>query len=221
MEPTNEYRPVSPLAVAALAVGACSALALATRFAWVVPIVGTALALAALAEVGRPEAAKAGRLLALAGLALSLGFGAQAVTTATADRWIIRHRAVTAAGIWIDAVCEGRPAEALGVSAASLLPAHAGPGEDPPPERADDRVTRFTAMPPVQAVAACGDTRPRVASATPLGSDDGAWAVRAALAGCGATDIGGTLRLIVVPKVVTSGKGRLERWVIAAVDVEP
>jgi hypothetical protein len=220
MEPTNEYRPVSPLAVAALAVGACSALALATRFAWVVPIVGVALALAALAEVGRPEAAKAGRLLALAGLALSLGFGAQAVTTATADRWIIRHRAVTAAGTWIDAVREGRPAEALGVSAASLLPAHAGPGEDQP-ERADDRVTRFTAMPPVQAVAACGDTRPRVASATPLGSDDGAWAVRATLAGCGATAIGGTLRLIVVPKVVTSGKSRLERWVIAAVDVEP
>ncbi|MGI9177168.1 MAG: hypothetical protein ACR2IT_04850 [Pirellulales bacterium] len=219
MDPTNDYQPVSPLAVAALVGGVCSALALATRFAWVVPIVGAALALAALADIGRPGAVKAGRLLALAGLALSLGFGAQAVTTAIVDRWIVSHRAVTAAATWIDAVRTGRPAEALGVSASSLLPAHAVPGEDPP-ESPADRMARFTAMPPVQAVAACGETRPRVASAAPLGSDDGAWTVRATLAGCGAAGAGSTLRLVVVPKGVKSGKGRLERWVIAAVDVE-
>jgi len=216
MESTNDYRPVSPLAVAALSAGACSAVALVTRFAWVVPLGGVALAVAALAEVGRPGAARAGRLLALAGLALSLGFGGQAVTTAVVDRWILRHRAVTAAGIWIDAVREGRSPEALGVSAAALLRTPRGPGEERP-EGVEERLARFAALEPVQAVATCRGTRPRVTAAVPLGTDDGAWAVRASLEGC---ETGGTIRLIVLPKMVTSGKARVERWTIAAVDLE-
>jgi hypothetical protein len=210
MESTNDYRPVSPLAVAALAAGAFSAVALVTRFAWVVPLGGVALAVAALAEVGRP--------VALAGLALSLGFGGQAVTTAVVDRWILRHRAVTAAGIWIDAVREGRSAEALGVSAAALLRSPGGPGEERP-EGVDERLARFAALPSVQAVTACRGTRPRVTAAVPLGTDDGAWAVRASLDDCEEPG-GGTIRLIVLPKMVTSGKARVERWTIAAVDLE-
>jgi hypothetical protein len=220
MDPTNDYRPVSPLAVAALVAGGCSAVALVTRFAWVVPLVGVALAVAALAEVGRPGVAKAGRLLALAGLALSLGFGGQAVTTTLVDRWILRHRAVTAAGLWLDAVREGRSAEALGLSAAAVLRSPGIPGEERP-EGSDERLARFATLAPVQAVAACRGGRPRVTAAVPLGTDDGAWTVRASLADCEAAASAGTIRLVVVPKMVTSGTVRMERWMIVAIDLEP
>ena len=84
------YRPVSGLAVAALIVGCVSALALVSPVFWVVPLVGAALALVAVRDVTRSGVAKAGGLAAVAGLALSLGFGAQAVTAAipsSSRRW--------------------------------------------------------------------------------------------------------------------------------------
>ncbi|RLS82796.1 MAG: hypothetical protein DWI04_04340, partial [Planctomycetota bacterium] len=108
VDATVDYRPVSALAVAALVAGCASGLAVVTRFAWAVPLVGIALAAAALADVARPEARKAGRLAALTALALSMGFGAQAVTGHFVDRWIMASRAKAAARAWIDAIREGR-----------------------------------------------------------------------------------------------------------------
>lgn len=138
------------------------------------------------------------------------------MTTAAVERWILRHRAVTAAGLWIDAVREGRPAEALGISTAAILPSVAAPGEERP-EGIEERVTRFGELAVVRSVAACGGTKPPVTAAAPLGSDDGAWTVRASLTGC---DSGGTIRLVVVPRVAAPSKGGLERWMIAAVELE-
>ena len=107
------YRPVSSLAVAALFVGCVSALALVSPVFWVVPLVGVAVALVAVRDVTRSGVAKAGGLAAVAGLALSLGFGAQAVTAAATARWLAASRAEAAAGFWLEALCDGRTDDAL------------------------------------------------------------------------------------------------------------
>ena len=114
------YRPVSAAAVAAAALGLASAVALVSPVLWVLPLVGVAVALAALADVGRPNAAKAGRLAALAGLGLSLGFGAQAVTTAAATEWLARGRAEAAVRFWLDAIASGRLDDARSMCAADV-----------------------------------------------------------------------------------------------------
>jgi hypothetical protein len=46
---------------------------------------------------------KAGRVAALAGLALSVGFGAQAVTTSVVSHWIMESRARAVINAWLDA----------------------------------------------------------------------------------------------------------------------
>lgn len=106
------YRPVSSLAVAALIVGCVSALALVSPVFWVVPLVGVALAVVAVRDVTRSGVAKAGGLAAVAGLALSLGFGAQAATAAATARWLAASRAEAAAEFWLEALCDGRTDDA-------------------------------------------------------------------------------------------------------------
>jgi hypothetical protein len=95
----------------------------------------------------------------------------------------------------------------------------AAPGEERP-EGIEERVTRFAELAAVRSVAACGDTRPTVTAAAPLGSDDGAWTVEASLAGCAGADGGAMIRLVVVPRVSAPSRGGLERWMIAAVELE-
>ncbi len=106
------YRPVSTLAIGALVLGALSGLALLSPFFYVVPLVAVAMAVAAFADVGRAGAAKAGRLAALAGLALAAGFGTQAVTSGVVTGSIAADRARAAAEIFVQAVREGRQADA-------------------------------------------------------------------------------------------------------------
>ena len=215
----SDYRPVSPLAVAALALGICSAMALVTRFAWVVPLVAAAVAIAALADLARPGTAKAGRLLALAGLALAVGFGAQAVTSAAVDRWIESHRAGAAARAWIDAVRDGRPAEALGLCGAAVASTASMPPDPTETDVEVRRLERFIQLDAVRAVAACHATQPEVTSCQPLGTDDNAWTVRAALTSCGGGEE--TLRLVVSPKTTAAGTtGVVERWKVMAIDLE-
>jgi hypothetical protein len=110
-EPTG-YRPVSSLAIAALVLGVLSGLALVSPFFYVVPLVAVAVAVTAFADVGRAGAAKAGRLAALAGLALAAGFGTQAVTSGVVTGSIAADRARAAAEIFVQAVREGRQADA-------------------------------------------------------------------------------------------------------------
>lgn len=207
MDTPTDYRPVSPVAVAALLLGCCSAVALFTRFAWFVPLVGGVTAAAAVADVSRPASARAGRLPALAGLALSLGFGAQAVTDAAVGRWIERARAVTTAETWIDAIGRGRIDDALAASSAGILPA----AEGSEPATPADRATRFAALPAVRLV---GEGRPVVVSAAPLGTDDRAWVVRLAAAD------GRTLVLVAVPRMKASAQGPVERWTVVSAALE-
>lgn len=115
------YRPVSGRAVVAAAVGCVSALALVSPVFWVVPLLGVAVAVHALRDISRSGMSQAGGLAAVAGLALSVGFGAQAVSAAFTARWLAAARAETAVGAWLEAVCAGRANEARSMS---------GPGVD-------------------------------------------------------------------------------------------
>lgn len=207
MDQPSDYRPVSPLAVAALLLGCCSAVAVFTRFAWFLPLVGTMTAAAAVADVSRPLSARVGRLPALAGLALSLGFGAQAITDAAVSRWIGRARAIATAETWVDAVEAGRIADAIAVSSRGILPAAEGPN----PEEPALRETRFAALPAVRAVAEASSA---VISAAPLGTDDGAWVVRVAVGD------GRTVALVTLPRQTASARGSVERWTVASAALE-
>ena len=106
--PAADYRPVSAAAVVAALVGLVSVLALVSPVLWVLPLVGVAVSIVALADVGRPGAPKAGRLAALAGLGLSLGFGAQAVAAAAATEWLARGRVEAATRFWLESIAAGR-----------------------------------------------------------------------------------------------------------------
>ena len=153
------YRPVSGLAVAAAIVGCVSALALVSPVFWVVPLVGAALALVAVRDVTRSGVAKAGGFAALAGLALSLGFGAQAVTAAATARWLAAARAEAAAGFWLEALCDGRVDDARSMCGPDAA-AHVD-----------------------EAAACCGAERPRV-RCDEAGETPGAWAVSASCGTC-------------------------------------
>lgn len=202
----TDYRPVSPLAVAALVLGCCSAVALVTPFAWFVPLIAGAAALVALADVSRPGAARVGRLPALAGLGLAVGFGAQAVTDTAVGRWIERSRAIATAETWLEAVHAGRLEEARSVSTPSILPALTGPE----PESDSAEAARFAALPAVRAAAAGSAT---IASAAPLGTADRAWVVRATIAGRE------TVRIIAVPRSAAKGRA-VEKWTVTAAELE-
>jgi hypothetical protein len=152
-------RPVSGLAVAAAFLGCVAALALVSPVFWVIPLVGVAVAVAAIRDVSRVGMAKAGGLAAVAGLALSLGFGAQAVAAAGMARWLVAARAESAAHYWIDAVCGDRAADARSMC---------GP----------DAADRIEA-----AVACCGDGTPTV-RCLGAGETPGTWLVQISHGSC-------------------------------------
>jgi len=213
-----DYRPVSRLAVTALVAGCASTLAVITRFAWAVPLVGTTLAMAALIDVARPESRKAGRVVALAALALSVGFGAQAVTSLLVDRWIMAGRATAVAGAWIDAVRAGRLPEALGFCAAAVLSDPSLPRDLEPEALEAERLRRFAELPAVRASAGCSGGRPPITRAAAVGADDDAWTVEADLTPCGSPST--TLRLMVMPKRVRGTDGPAEQWRVVSLGVD-
>ncbi|MFM8987006.1 MAG: hypothetical protein ACKONH_13315 [Planctomycetia bacterium] len=218
----GEYRPVSRLAVAAAVLGVLSALALVSPLCWALPLVAAGLAVAALADVNRPGAPKVGGLAAVAGLALAIGFGTQAVTDAVATRWLVERRAAAAARHWIDAVRAGRLADAISVCSPRVVPTVVGtpsvPG--PPPAVADAAVEQaFGRLAAVQAVAACGPAAApgglEVAAGTP---EEEGWIVRVALDACGRP--GETLRIVVEPTSVARPGGSVERWLVTGFRIE-
>lgn len=146
------YRPVSSLAVAAAVAGCVSALALVSPVFWVVPLVGAAVALAGIRDVARSGAAKGGGLAAVAGLALSLGFGAQSVAAVVTARWLGAARAEAAAGFWIETLCAGRIDDARSMCGPDAA-AHVEP-----------------------AAACCGTARPRT-RCVGSGEIQGSWAI--------------------------------------------
>ena len=209
------YRPVSGLAVAALLAGCCSALVLFTSLAAVVPLVALVMAVAALAELRRAEGRKVGRLAAVAGLALAIGFAAQAIAGGVVDRWIASRRAEATARAWIDAVREARFADALGMSSPATLPP---PDRDPfaQPPTAAERLDAFRGLEAVAAVTACGDSRLAVRVAHDSAGESG-WVAHALLDGCGRAGEGLTLR--VEPRPSTRGREFVDRWLVTGFEL--
>lgn len=221
---TSGYRPVSRLAVAALVAGALSSLALTTPLLWILPLVGVAIAAAALADVGRPGAEKAGRAAALAGLALAVGFGMQAVASKAVAHWLTRGRVVAVTNAWLDAVAEGRLVDARSMLGPDVLPptdpfGHGGPAQaghgHEGHDHADDAAVAD--LPAVQAIRECGAAARRTVVCS--GRDEEMterWMARLRLEPCA----GGQpveLSLQLAPSVVRDRRGSVERWTITKI----
>jgi hypothetical protein len=234
MEASGEmisYRPVSRLAVAAAVVGALSSLAITTPLLWALPLVGVALAIAGLMDVTRSGAVKAGRVAALAGLALSVGFGAQAVTTSVVSHWIMESRARAVINAWLDALAESRLADARSMISPQLLPqsesdghrrgdpGHGQPGHSHHPGEDAGATGSIDSLPAVQAILRCGTAAVRTVRFTGRDEETGNdWCAQVRLSPCaggGAVD----LRLQLMPFVANEPRGRVERWTITKIDL--
>jgi hypothetical protein len=179
-----------------------------------VPILAMALAASALADIRRSEGRTVGRWLALAGLALAVGFASQAVTATFTEGVIARKRAAATATAWLDAVRSGRVVDAISVSSPRALPAEVETRDGPPPGP-EVRIEAFRDMEAVKAVAACGTTSPVITSARR--TDEG-WLVRVSLAGCGTS---GDLLIEVAPRLATRAGRAIEEWLVNAVTLDP
>ncbi len=210
----STYRPVSPLAVAALAAGCGSALVLITPLAAMLPLVAIALAAAALAGIRRSEGRIVGRWIALAGLALAVGFTSQAIAAAMTARAIARHRAEATARAWVEAVRAERLADAIAVSSPRSLPMVESDRHGPPlgPEA---KIDAFRELPAVRAVMACTAAAPVIAGMERV---DNGWVIRLPLEGCGMPN---DLVLSVAPQLVTRRGRALEEWLVNELRLEP
>lgn len=155
----GHYRSISGLAVAAAAAGVLSAGCLVSPAVWVVPLVAVALALAALREIGREGSVKVGRLPALLGLALAVGFGMQSVAYRFVERSFVRARAATAAREFVRAARESRFADArdMCVPTARAPSGERGYGPHAGQERAGRHdSSAFASLPAVALLGRCG-----------------------------------------------------------------
>lgn len=217
MEPAQAsggYRAVSGLAVAALALGCLSSLALVSPMLWALPLLGVVLAAVSLADVSRAGAEKAGRAIALAGLALSIGFGAQAVTGRLVARRIMAARARAVTGVWLDSIRDGRLIDARGMVAPDLLPAasplDAPPGPDTAPESPE---SEFAALSVVARIIRCGGGEREIECREVQQPEGLRWQVRVRLPRC--TD-GGSLDLDLEldPRRQRGKSGGVEQWLV-------
>jgi hypothetical protein len=225
---TISYRPVSKLAVAAAVLGLLSSLAITTPLLWILPLVGTAIAVVGLADVTRSGAEKAGRAAALVGLALSVGFGAQAVTASLVTRSIMERRAQGVAHAWLDALGENRLSVAQSMIAQHLLPQSRGDGHGPDETEhhehhahADSTAASIQSLPAVSAILGCGPAAVRDVRSAGRDEETGNdWCVQIRLSPC-AGGAAAVVRLQLVPVVVSEQKRRVERWTITKIDLGP
>jgi len=117
----EEYRPISTLAVLALVAGCFSVLALMSQILWVIPILAGGLSVAAIRDTAVGSSHKAGRGIALIGLALSVGFGVQSFTVFSVNAWIDHSRARETVAQWHQAIRAGEWDVVHGFCAPGLL----------------------------------------------------------------------------------------------------
>lgn len=210
------FRPVSGLAVAALLAGCSSALVLFTSLAAMLPLVAMLLAAVALVDLARSEGRRVGRGVALAGLALAIGFAAQAAGGFVVDRWIGGRRAAATAVAWIDAVREARIGDAVSLCGPLALPPTDRDPSQPAPTEAE-RAAAFQSLPAVAAVQACGEaSRPKV-SVRKDAADAAVWIAGVELTACGRP--GEVVRLRVEPRAATRGREPVERWLVTGFEL--
>jgi hypothetical protein len=162
------------------------------------------------------------------GLALSVGFGAQAMTTTAMSRWIMESRTKAAARAWLDAVREDRLADAGSMIAPHLLPlsqsedhSHGSPGHPDDHKHGGGPPPSIDGMPAVKAILGCGTAA--VVDVRYAGRDaetGEGWCARVRLSPCGN---GGAVELLLElrPAVVTGTTRREERWTIFKIDLVP
>ena len=113
-----EYRSPSGWAIAALALGLCSPVAMVGPLGWIVPAAAVVVGTVAIVRLGVPEQVKIGRRAALAGLSLGLVFIAAAPVALVTSQWCLEAEAHKVAVEWFDYLRHGEPHKAsqLGVS---------------------------------------------------------------------------------------------------------
>jgi len=107
-----QYRSVSVAAIFALVLGLFAWLAMISPLLWMVPLVGAALSVWALRGIAGSDGALTGRGLALAGLALSLFFGAAAPAATVSDHYWLRSEARPVAEHWFQLLRDDQPHQA-------------------------------------------------------------------------------------------------------------
>lgn len=106
-EELSEYRPVSFLAIASAIVGLLSIVANFQLVLLVIPIAGIILAMVAIREIDAPDTNYIGRRFAVIGLALSIFFGAYALSRTVIVNKIRANQAAQVAKGWVDIVRSG------------------------------------------------------------------------------------------------------------------
>lgn len=213
------YLPVSRLAVVAGILGLVSAAAVANPLFLVVPIIGCGLAIAALADVSREDAPKAGRLAALAGLALSLGFGLQSATHQAISFVGARGRAVAVAEAFVVAAGEGRHEDALVMCRYDALPETLLPQSSGPlaGEAGVEVREKFGKMPTVAALSVCGTVEPQLKAARAADINGALWVVTLAVP-CDESSKGDVLLDVKVERDPLSSE--TDRWLIVGHDLQ-
>lgn len=212
------YLPVSRLAIAAVVVGVASAAAVANPLFLVVPLIGFGLSVAALADVGREEAPKAGRLAALAGLALSIGFGAQATVHRGVSYVGAKNRAAAVAEAFVVAASEGRYDDALVMCRYDALPETIMPQSSGPlaGEAGKEVRQKFVLMPTIAALAGCGTVEPQFEATRPDNAEGETWVVTLAVPCSEAAE--GQVRLdVTVSRDPLPGE--TDRWLVTGHDL--
>jgi len=105
----GNYKAISAMAMASLLVGALSATALIGVPLWIVPLVGILLSCLALVRIDRSAGTLIGRPLALAGLALAIGFGTAALAAQVNSQYLTALKAQQVASQWFQALAQGEP----------------------------------------------------------------------------------------------------------------
>lgn len=104
-----QYRSVSVAAIFGLVLGLFAWVAMISSLLWMVPLLGAAISIWALRGIANSDGAMTGRPLALAGLALSLVFGAAAPAATVSDHYWLRHEARPVAEHWFELLRDDQP----------------------------------------------------------------------------------------------------------------
>jgi len=156
------YRPVSGLAIAALLLGGLSAAAFVGPALWPTAAFATLVAAVAVRATSRPDERLIGRGMALAGLALAVGFGCAGVASWTAAGRLANRRAEDAAEAWVTLILAGSHLEARSMLAPEVMPVGmvtaAGVGDElaRPIADPDADAAAFRGLGAVDTILACG-----------------------------------------------------------------
>ena len=159
----DEYRPISTLAVLALVAGCFSVSALMSQILWVIPIFAAGLSIAAVRDTTIGTSHKAGRGIALIGLALSVGFGLQSFSVFSVNAWIDHSRACETVLQWHQAIRAGEWDAVHGFCAPGLIsleedhgdPDHDGHNHYSEESRQLSEIKLLRKFPAVRSLAAC------------------------------------------------------------------